>query len=110
MEKLRTRADIQKELPQVLLSLQNAGVQIRRLEVVMDNPNNSPSPDQQPGNQPFSDSFLDRPDQYFASDSRQDHGPSGSEGSLRDFQSTQTPDNADQKNSFIRDDAINVYL
>jgi hypothetical protein len=110
VEKLRTRADLQKELPQVLLSLQNAGVQIRRLDVVMQNPNNNPSPDQQPGNQAFSNQFMDRPDQYYASDSRQDSGRSGSERSVQDFQSTQTTDNADQRNSFIRDDAINVYL
>jgi hypothetical protein len=110
VENLRTRADLQKELPQVLLSLQNAGVHIRRLDVVMQNPNNNPSPDQQPGNQAFSNQFMDRPDQYYASDSRQDSGRSGSERSVQDFQSTQTPDNADQRNSFIRDDAINVYL
>lgn len=110
VEKLRTRADLQKELPQVLLSLQNAGVQIRRLDVVMQNPNDNPSPDQQFGNQAFSDPFMNKSDHYYASDSHQDTGHSGSERSVRDFQSTQTPDNADQSNSFIREDAINVYL
>ena len=110
VDKLRTRADIQKELPQVLASLQSAGVQIRRLDVVMNNSGNNSSPDQQAGHPASSDSFMKHADSFFSSDSRQEQGRTGSERSSRDFQLSQTPDNADQIKSFIRDDAINVYL
>ncbi len=109
VDKLRTRTDIQKELPQVLASLQSAGVQIRRLDVVMNNSNHNPSPDSQ-SNQSASDSFMKQADSFFAPDSRQEHNRPGFERSSQDFPLTQTPDNADQEKSFIRDDAINVYL
>lgn len=110
VDKLRTRADIQRELPQVLASLQSAGIQIRRLDVVMNNSNTHSSPDQQAGHPASSDSFMKQADSFFSPDSRQEQGRSGSERPSRDFQLSQTPDNADQIKSFIRDDAINVYL
>ena len=47
VERAQTRYDVEKNIPQIVASLQDSGVQVKRIDVVQDNSNNSQNSNQQ---------------------------------------------------------------
>ncbi len=111
VERPRTQSDIQKELPQVLMALQSAGVQVRKLDIVTQSPNQQPNPEQPNHHghpQGFDDGFMHRKEQFSDQSQGQTRTMTGSNAGAGE--GIVETDNLNQRNSFVSDDAINMFV
>lgn len=104
VEKAQARYDVEKSLPQIIASLQENGVQVQRINVVLDEQSQS----DQPKNS-FTGDFEGTENQEFSGktrDNKSDGSKPGSSGSTLDGDFQQARQNVGNE---ISDDAISAY-
>lgn len=108
VDKVQTRYEIEKELPQIIASLQQNGVQIRRLDVVMNQPQNQQNESHNPAHD---DAFAEAHGRF------ENHASGHGDPDLQEefaqsqdapVQGATSPTPA--RESCITDEAINVYV
>ncbi len=104
VERAQTRYDVEKNMPQIVASIQDSGVQVKRIDVVQDN--NSQNNNQQ--QEELTDQFTQANKQGYsdqAGNQRQDRSAPSTRGSQRRADYQQARDTV----SHISDDAISAY-
>lgn len=104
VEKAQTRYDIEKDIPQIVASLQDSGLQVKKIDVVQDN---NPGPDQQKSE--LTDQFEQANKQSFSQDGSGNPRQGQSASSNRGSQLGNDYQQAKEAVSHISDDAISAY-
>jgi flagellar hook-length control protein FliK len=104
VEKAQTRYDIEKDIPQIVASLQDSGMQVKKIDVVQDN---NPEPDRQKSE--LTDQFEQANKRSFAEDGSSNQRQGSPAPSNRGSQVGADYQQAKEAVSHISDDAISAY-